>query len=540
MNDKDFQELNGLSDEMNVSQVELGGLFKFGRNLFKTKNPDEMVDNACKQSLKKTLTAFDLIILGVGCIIGSGIFTVVGIAAAGSGENSLGAGPALIISMVLASLACIFSAMCYSEFASMIPVAGSAYLYTYATMGEFFAWLIGWVLMLEYVVGYIAVATAWTGYFMQLLQGFAKYLPHIVTNPPVWFLYDWQTASKMLTDKGLDPLVNIPHFFGIPISMNFPGIIMTLIIMCFLIKGVKESTKMAGLMVIIKLGVIAAFLITGAFYIEPENWIGTGGNWWQTFAPNGIPGILMGAFIIFFAYIGFDAIATAAEETKNPQKSLPIGIIGSLTVCTVVYVLVALVLTGICPIDKIDIAAPVAGAISDVGRNKITDMVSGLISIGALTGLTSVLLVMMLAATRILLAMSRDSFFPNILKKLHPKYKTPHIITVLVAIICVVGSAVLNISTAAELCNFGTFSSFIIVCVAVIILRYKDPNRKRPYKVPFSPWFPLMGILCCTGLMLYSMKFLTTSRVLFPLWIVLGIVFYFAYSYKNIRKSERE
>jgi len=535
MEDKNFQDLNSLSEDLKVGSDEMGALFKLGKNMFKTKNPDEMVDNAGKQSLKKTLTAFDLIILGVGCIIGSGIFTVVGIAAAG-GPESVGAGPALIISMILASLACIFSAMCYSEFASMIPVAGSAYLYTFATMGEFFAWSVGWVLMLEYLVGYIAVATAWTGYFMQFLQGFSKYLPHFMTNPPLWFIYDYGTASKMLAAQGLDPAVNIPHILGIPISMNFPGIFMTLIITAFLIKGVKESTKMAGVMVVIKLGVIAAFLITGAFYVKPENWIGDGTNWWATFAPNGFSGIFMGAFIIFFAYIGFDAIATAAEETKNPQKNLPIGIIGSLGICTVVYVLVALVLTGICPIDKIDISAPVASAITAVGQ----DWVAGLISLGALTGLTSVLLVMMLAATRILLAMSRDSFFPSILKDLHPKYKTPHIITILVAVICVLGSMFLNISTAAELCNFGTFTSFIIVCVAVLILRYKDPNRPRPYKVPLSPLFPLMGIFCCSGLMLYSMKFLTTSRILFPLWIAFGILFYFGYSYKNIRKKEQE
>ncbi len=527
MNNNNFQELNNISESTKFEPCEINALQKLGSNLFKTKNPDEMVDSAKKQSLKKTLNAFDLIILGVGCIIGSGIFTVVGIAAAG-GPESVGAGPALIVSMVLASLACIFSAMCYSEFASMIPVAGSAYLYTFATMGEFFAWLIGWVLMLEYMVGYIAVATAWTGYFMQFLQGFSKYLPSFVTNPPIWLIHDYGTATKILAEQGLDPALNIPHIASIPFAINAPAIFMTLLIMFFLIKGVRESTKMAGLMVVIKLGVIAAFLITGAFYVRPENWV--------PFAPNGFKGIFMGAFIIFFAYIGFDAIATAAEETKNPQKNLPIGIIGSLAVCTVVYVLVALVLTGMCPIDKIDIAAPIASAITAVGQN----WVAGLISLGALTGLTSVLLVMMLAATRILLAMSRDGFFPKSLSVLHKKFNTPHIITILVGIICIIGSTFLNLSTAAELCNFGTFASFIIVCVAVLILRHKDPNRPRPYKVPFSPWFPLMGIICCTGLMFYSMKFLTVSRVLFPLWVVLGIIFYFAYGYQNIRKTERK
>ncbi len=527
MHENDIRELNNLSKELVVDSKEMGSLFKLTKNLFKTKNPDEMIKGANSAGLNKTLGALDLIILGVGAIIGSGIFTVVGIAAAG-GPESAGAGPALVVSMVLASIACVFSAMCYSEFASMIPVAGSAYLYTYATMGEFLAWIVGWVLMLEYLVGYIAVASAWTGYFMQFLQGFSKYLPHFITNPPVWLIHDYGTSSRLLAESGLDPSVNIPHILGVPFSVNLPGILMTILIMGILIKGIKESTKMAGVMVLIKLTVIVLFLVTGAFYVKPENW--------TPFAPNGFNGIFMGAFIIFFAYIGFDAIATAAEETKNPQKNLPIGIIGSLGVCTVIYVLVALVLCGIMPMSQIDIQAPIAHAISSVGQ----DWVAGLISIGALTGLTSVLMVLMLAATRILFAMSRDRFLPKSLQAVHKKFKTPHVITAIAAIICILGSTFLNISTAAELCNFGTFTSFIIVCVAVLILRKTDPKRPRPYKVPFSPWFPLMGIICCTGLMFYSMRFLTTSRFLFPLWIALGILFYFSYSYKQLRKEERE
>ncbi len=527
MEENTFREQNDLSEDLKVNSKELSALRKIGANLFKIKNPDDMIERAKTEGLSKTLTAFDLVILGVGAIIGSGIFTVVGIAAAG-GPESAGAGPALIVSMILASLACVFSAMCYSEFASMIPVAGSAYLYTYATMGEFLAWIVGWVLMLEYLVGYIAVMSAWTGYFMQFLQGFSKYLPAFITNPPIWLTHDYSTACSILTKNGLDPAVNIPDFMGVPISFNLPGIVITVIMAGILIRGIKESTKMAGAMVLIKLTVIALFLITGAFYIKPENW--------TPFAPNGMQGIFMGAFIIFFAYIGFDAIATAAEETKNPQKNLPIGIIGSLGVCTVVYVLVALVLCGMQPVDKIDIQAPIAHAISAVGQNWI----AGLISIGALTGLTSVLMVMMLAATRILYAISRDNFFPKTLKSIHSKYKTPHVITIIVGIICILGSMCLNISTAAELCNFGTFTSFIIVCIAVFILRKTDPKRHRPYKVPFSPWFPLTGIICCGGLMFYSMKFLTASRFLFPLWIGLGVLFYMGYGYKNIRKSDKK
>ena len=284
---------------------------------------------------------------------------------------------------------------------------------------------------------------------------------------------------------------------------------------------------MTGVLVFIKLGVIALFIITGAFYVKPEHWL--------PFAPNGLNGIFVGAFLIFFAYLGFDAISTAAEETKDPQKNLPIGIIGSLVLCTVVYILVALVLMGIAPMNEINLQAPLASAISSVGQN----WVAGLISIGALAGLTSVLMVMMLAGTRILYAMARDGFLPKILKTLHPEYKTPWIITIIAAIICITGSTFLNISTAAELCNFGTFTSFIIVCVAVLILRKTEPNRERPFKVPFSPWFPLMGIICCGGLMFYSMRFLTTSKVLFPVWIVLGIIIYFIYGYNQQRKTEK-
>ncbi len=516
-----------MKDEINFNKEEYTALAAIGKNMLKTKSPDKMMDETKNCGLKKTLGAFDLIMLGIGVIIGSGIFTVVGIASAG-GNGTLGAGPAVVISMILASLACVFSAMCYAEFAAMIPAAGSAYLYTYATMGEFLAWIVGWSLLMEFLIGYIAVLSAWCGYLMEFIKGFSKYLPEWLYNPPIWLIQDYSTAANTLTKTGLNPDAVIPRIFGIPICFSLPGIIFTIIVALILIKGIKESARMTGVLVFIKLGVIALFIITGAFYVQPENW--------HPFAPNGLNSIFVGAFLIFFAYIGFDAISTAAEETKNPQKNLPIGIIGSLLICTIVYVLTALVLMGINPVDKINLQAPLAYAISSVGQNKI----AGLISIGALAGLTSVLMVMLLAGTRILYAMSRDGFLPRILKTLHPKHKTPYVVTILAAIICIIGSTFLDISTAAELCNFGTFTSFIIVCVAVLILRKTDPNRNRPFKVPFSPVFPLLGILCCGTLMFYSMKFLTTSKILFPVWILLGIVIYLIYGYKQQRKIEKE
>lgn len=505
---------------------------QFLRNIVKTKNPDDMLATAKGEGLEKTLGVWDLIILGIGAIIGSGIFAVVGIAAAG-GPESVGAGPALIVSMVIAAFACVFSALCYSEFAAMIPVAGGAYTYAFATLGELAAWMVGWILMLEYAIGYIAVACAWSNHFMELLKGFSRFLPNWLVNPPIYLVNDIRTATKALTDKGLDPNVVIPSFHGLSFCVNIPAIFIIIAITLLLIKGTKDSTKMAGLMVVVKLSVIALFVFVGAFFVKPENW--------TPFAPHGVEGIFMGAFIIFFAYIGFDALATTAEECKNPQKDLPIGIIGSLIVTTVVYVLVALVLTGMqatsggfSAVPAEFLKAPMAYAMNIAGQN----WAAGLISIGSLAGLTSVLLVLQMAATRILYAMSRDNFLPRRLQKLHPKFHTPHVLTWTVGIVAIIGTLTLDLNVAAELCNFGTFTSFIIVCVAVLILRKTDPERHRPFKVPFSPLFPILGIVCCGGLMIYSMQFLTTSALLFPIWVGIGALIYFHYGYKKNRKAE--
>lgn len=496
------------------------------------KNPDDALAGAKDGGLEKTLGVWDLIILGVGAIIGSGIFAVVGTAAAG--EN--GAGPALMVSMVIAAIACIFSALCYSEFSTMIPVAGGAYTYTFATLGECMAWLIGWILMLEYAIGFIAVACAWTNHFMQFIKGFSNILPAWFCNPPAWLISDYRSAAHHYTALGQDPLTVIPHIAGVPISINLPAIIMIILITAILVKGTKDSAKMAGIMVAVKLGVIALFVLAGAFYVKPENW--------TPFAPNGFEGLFMGAFIIFFAYIGFDALATAAEECKNPQKDLPIGIIGSLLITTVVYVLVALVLTGLQPTSGVVIPegllkAPMAFAMSEVGQNGI----AGLISIGSIAGLTSVLLVLQMAATRVLFAMSRDNFLPKVFQKTHKKFNTPHILTLTVGLVGIIGTLFLDLDIAASLCNFGTFTSFIIVCVAILILRKIDPDRERPFKVPFCPWFPLMGIICCGGLMIYSMvvakgETAVISTMLFIAWVIIGALIYALYGYRKNREAE--
>lgn len=501
------------------------------RKMITRKNPDDALAGAAKGGLEKTLGVWDLIILGVGAIIGSGIFAIVGIAAAGSADGSSpGAGPALVISMVIAAIACVFSALCYSEFATMIPVAGGAYTYTFATLGEFSAWIIGWILMLEYAIGFIAVACAWTNHFMQFIKGFSAVLPAWFVNPPIWLVNDYRTAA------GIDSSV-IPHFAGIPFSINLPAIIMIAITTAILVKGTKDSAKMAGIMVAVKLGVIALFVLAGAFFVKPDNW--------TPFAPNGFEGVFMGAFIIFFAYIGFDALATAAEECKNPQKDLPIGILGSLVVTTIVYVLVALVLTGLQPtsggvIPEGLYKAPMAFAMSAVNQNWI----AALISIGSLAGLTSVLLVMHMAATRVLFAMSRDNFLPGVFQKIHPKFNTPHILTITVGVVGILGTLVLDLNVAASLCNFGTFTSFIIVCVAILILRKVDPDRPRPFKVPFCPWFPLAGIACCGSLMIFSMviskgEAAVLSTELFVVWVIMGALIYASYGYRKNRKMEK-
>ena len=522
-----------------MSQKEITVAGKFGglvSNLLKTKNPDDMLAQSAETGLKKSLNWVDLIILGIGAVIGAGIFSMVGTAVVGTPENP-GAGPALIISMVIAAIACIFSAMCYAEFASMIPVSGGVYTYTFATMGELAAWMVGWVLMLQYTIGNIAVACSWTGYLFQFLRGFEPYtqaLPaflqpvaHHIMYPPLWLISDFGTAKAEYIKMGMDYTEQIPYIFGsIPFCVNIPAILMILLVTSILVKGISESKNMAGIMVVIKLLVIGLFIAVGAFYVKPDNW--------TPFMPNGFGSVLVSAFTIFFAYTGFDAISTAAEETKNPQKDIPIGIIGTLVLCTIVYIFVALVLTGVVRWDAINIHAPIAHAMQMTGQG----WVAGLISIGALTGLTSVLLVMQLAATRILFSMARDNFFPSVLKKVHSTYKTPHVITWVVGIAMIIGCLFLDLNLAAQLCIFSVFTSFIIVCIGVLILRKTDPERHRPFKVPCSPLFPALGVLLCGGLMIVAITSMGKTALLFPLWLIIGISIYAGYGYKRNRKLE--
>lgn len=489
-------------------------------NLIRKKNPDEFLEQSKEGGLRKTLGAFDLLILGISAIIGAGIFVMIGSAVIGTNEH-VGAGPALVISIALVGIACIFPALCYAEFASMIPVSGSAYIYTFATMGELPAWMMGWILMLEYAIGTIAVASSWTGYLIQFFKGLS-FMPESLQNPPLWLVNDYRTA--------VEAGASIPHFLGIPVCMNLPAMFIITVIAFVLYKGIQESANFAKIMVFVKLLVIGLFIAVGFYHIEPSNW--------QPFVPFGAKGVLMGAFVMFYAYIGFDAISTAAEETKNPQKNLPIGLIGSLVICSVFYALVTIVLTGMVPMDKIDLHAPIAHAMSYAGVGaKGLDIIQGIICIGALAGLTSVLLVLQYGTTRILYAMARDGFLPPLMKKIHAKFNTPWVITILSTVLMLIGSLFINRDVAAELAIFGTFTSFIIVCIGILILRKTEPNRPRPFRVPCCPWFPILGIVFCSVFMISAFTEVKTSATLFPLWIILGLVIYFLYGYQSNRRE---
>jgi APA family basic amino acid/polyamine antiporter len=469
-------------------------------NLFKTKSIEQLVGDVEHggKALRRSLTAFDLTLLGIGAIIGTGIFVLTGTAAANQ------AGPAITLSYMAAGLACAFAALCYAEFASMIPIAGSAYTYAYATLGELVAWMIGWDLILEYAVGSMTVAIGWSGYMQRLLAGFGITIPVAL---------------------GAAPPVGI---------INLPAVIIVLLIMVLLVVGIRESARFNAVMVAIKLVAVLFFLAAGMTYVKPENW--------QPYAPYQWAGVMAAAAVVFFAYIGFDAVSTTAEEAKNPQRDLPIGIIASLVICTVLYLAVGAVLTGIIPVVHyrsvadalpgvpiVDAAesvkflnAPVAFALSVIGL----DWAAGLVSAGAVAGITSVLLVMLMSQPRIFFAMSRDRLLPPGVSKVHPKFGTPYITTIITCIIVAFVAGETQIQVVGEMTSIGTLFAFVVVCAAVLILRAKRPETKRPFRVPFGPIFPVLGILSCSYLML-SLPVLTWVR--FLVWLDIGMIIYWCY-----------
>ncbi len=442
--------------------------------------------------LKRALGALDLTALGIGAIVGAGIFVLTGVAAARY------SGPAVVLSFVVSGFACAMAALCYAEFAAMIPVAGSAYSYSYATMGELVAWIIGWDLVLEYAVGASAVASGWSGYLMTILDGLRIHLPVALTH-----------AHGSVPGGVID----------------LPALLIVFVISGVLYIGISESARLNSIIVGIKLFVIGIVIVVGGFYVKPANW--------SPFAPMGWSGVMKGAAVIFFAYIGFDAVSTAAEEVVNPQRDLPRGILGSLFVCTTLYILVAAVLTGMVPAKVIDIKAPLASAFVLRGLN----FVSGVISLGAVAGLTSVLLVLLLGQSRIFFAVSRDGLLPAAFSKIHPRFRTPYIPTVLTGLAVGLTAALLPIQEIAELANIGTLFAFVLVCFGVWILRHIEPTLKRPFHTPLVPLVPILGVICCTYLM-SSLPEVTWIR--FVLWLVIGLVIYLSYGRYHSRVASIE
>ncbi|MEO5895092.1 MAG: amino acid permease [Vicinamibacterales bacterium] len=485
--------------------------------LFQRKPISELLAES-GQTLKRVLGPGDLIMLAIGAVIGAGIFSSIGTAAAGeilpSGEVvRYGAGPALVLSFILLGVVCGLAGLCYAELASMIPQAGSAYAYSYATLGELVAWIIGWDLILEYAVGNIAVAIAWSGYFNSLLSGFGVHLPD-------WLTHGYRTAL-LSSDPAVHALLQTaPRIAGIPFLLNIPAAVIVLAITWLLYIGVKESTRANNAMVVVKLIVLTVFVGLGAMHIDTANY--------TPFAPNGWRGIHQGAAIVFFAYIGFDAISTAAEETKNPQRNMPIGILGGLAICTVIYVIVGIVATGLVPYQQLKAADPLARALEVAGL----PIASWFVAFGAVVSLSAVLLVFQYGQPRIFLAMARDGLLPQWAAKIHPRYRTPHIMTVVTGLVVALGGLVMDENEIYDLTNIGTLFAFTIVCIGVLVLRYKEPERPRPFRVPLVWGVSLLGAAAC----IYTMKGLPTHAwERFGIWLAFGLALYFCYGYRHSR-----
>ena len=524
-------------------------------SLLATKPLEQLIHEAKESgehSLKRTLGPFQLTALGVGAIIGAGIFVL-------SGLGAHYAGPGLMLSFVISGLGCAFAGLCYAEFAAMIPLAGSAYTYAYATLGEIFAWIIGWDLTLEYAMGASTVSSGWSNHFIELLDIF-----HI--KMPLWLAYDHWTALRtaentiarqmaQAADPNLAPgtsqflnkvaeivqakspelvqraseLLGAPKIFGVEIGFNLPAFIIALLITAILVIGIRESARFNATIVVIKVAVVLFVIAMGLQYINRGNW----GTDWSSFAPFGFSGVGAGAAYIFFAYIGFDAVSTTAQEARNPQRDLPIGIITSLLVCTVLYIAVAGVLTGMVPWREINIEAPIARAFLDRGLTTA----SHVITLGALAGLTSVMLVMLLGQTRVLYSMANDGLLPTkFFADVHPKFRTPWKNTILVGLLAAIVGSVTPIDDIGKMVNIGTLLAFVIVCTSVLVLRKTNPAQARPFRTPWVPLVPMLGILF-NGYMMYKLGWINWMRLI--VWLVIGLVIYFTYSRHHSRLQNK-
>lgn len=465
-------------------------------NLFRRKTLNADLHDT---ELKKCLSAFDLTLLGIGAIIGTGIFVLTGVAAATM------SGPAVVLSFVVAGIACTFAALAYSELASSIGGCGSAYGYSYAAFGEIIAWIIGWVLLLEYGVAVAAVANGWSGYFNNALTAIGLGLPQSLTAGP---------------------------FAETPGVVNLPAFTIIVILMMMLIRGVSESAKLNAIMVFIKLLTIAVFIAVGAFHINQENWSPFMPFGWFGHGEDGKPiGILAGASLVFFAYVGFDAVSTAVEEAKNPKRDVPIGIIGSLVFCTLIYVIVSGILTGVLPYPELNVSSPVAHALQEIG----VTWASALVATGVIAGLTTVMLVLYYGLTRIILAMSRDGLIPGFFAAVSGKTQTPVRTTVLCGVIMAVMAGFVPLGALVELVNIGTLGAFVMVCGGVIILRKTHPDLPRPFKAPFGLLLPVCGVLSCGALIAFLPM---DTHLRFLLWLGAGLVIYFAYGMRHSKLNQ--
>jgi APA family basic amino acid/polyamine antiporter len=454
---------------------------------------------ASADRLHRVLGPMALTSLGIGAIIGAGIFVLTGLAARDF------AGPSLVLSFVLAGFGCALAGLCYAEFAAMIPVAGSAYTYAYATLGELMAWIIGWDLVLEYAIASCAVAHGWSHYLQALLAQFGIFLPAALTIDPL-------SASA-------ETLAGAWRVAGVPIVFDLPAVVIVAILTVVLVLGISQSARLNTAIVIFKLAIVLFVIFAGVRYVDPDNW--------QPFFPKGFGGTLSGAAYVFFAYIGFDSISTHAEEARRPDRDVPIGILASLAVCTVLYIAVAAVLTGMVPYDQIDINAPIANAFARYGLGAATSV----ISFGAVAGITSVLLVMMLSQARVLLAMARDGLLPpSIFAAVHPRFRTPHRATILLGVIVATVAALLPLKVLADLVNIGTLFAFVVVCAAVLIMRYTRPDVHRPFRTPFVPVVPVLGILANLTLMVY-LGWHNWLRL--GIWMAIGLVIYATYGIRH-------
>ncbi len=538
---------------------------KLIKQLLRRKNLGEMLAETRDESrgLKRVLTAKDLVLLGIGGIIGAGIFATVGTAAVGDAARP-GAGPAIILSFVITGIACGFTALCYAELSSMVPVSGSAYTYSYLTMGEFVAWIIGWDLIIEYAIGNVAIAISWSGYFKELLRGFG-------VNLPAWLVTDYRSAlhgesvfnaaqamlsglpdsrivsmfgsacalvrEQLAGGKTLQDIMagfgaahaaitSAPRVFGVPVIFNLPAVMIVALVTFVLYRGIKESARFNGIMVLLKLIVLAFFVIVGFFYVQPDNW--------SPFIPNGWKGIQSGAAIVFFAYIGFDAVSTVAEETRNPRRDLPIGIIGSLIICTIIYIIVASVLTGMMPLsafNQSNKAEPLTVAMNFHNLG----WAAGIIAFGSVIAHTAVLLVLQTGQTRIFFSMARDGLLPSSFAKVHPRYRTPHVNIVITGLFVGLLSAFTSIDEMVDLTNVGTLFSFMLVCVGVLMLRKIEPNRERGFRVPLVTAVSIAGIGMCAYLVA-GLPAITFLR--FILWLGAGAVLYFSYGFWKSRQRK--